>query len=151
MLRRSNKRSDKGSQIAELAAVLVAFFPLALITIVAANEAIQVYEIYSSLNQVAIVTARKLAIAYQQNPTNTVANPGTVLSNITFCNIVKSSSQFTSPTSTSGWNTSVTPATVTVVVSFKSGQYGCPNFPDPDPLQIGSNLTLTATASAPLQ
>lgn len=148
---RKNIRSQKGTQSAELAAVLAIFFPIVVLCAVAASEASQVYEIINVLNQTASSAARRLAIAYMANPASTMANPNSILSQITCLNIVQSPQQFSSPTSNTGWNMSSYPPTVTVVVSFKSGQYGCPVFPNPDPLQIGNNLTLTATASAPLQ
>jgi len=144
-------RSNKGSQCAELGAALTCFLPLLITCFCVAAETIQFFMINSGLQQVANTAARQLAIAYMTNPTTAMANPSSSFTGLTFLNIVTSTNQFSVPSGSSGWNTSNTPPTVTVVVTFKSGQNGCANFPNPDPLGIGTNFSLSASATALLE
>lgn len=138
-------RSHRGTQFAELGAALIMFLPVMMISVLVAAEAAEAYEIVGTLNQAANQAARALALSYSEDPTGTMANPNTILSQITCLNIVKSTQQFNT-----NWNTLSTPPMVTVTVTFKSGQYGCATFPNPDPLNIGQNFTLTATSFSPL-
>lgn len=150
-LRQGRRGRLQTGRIAELGAALILVLPIAITFLFVAVECTQIYLINSALNHAAAQAARKLAIGYGNDPAGTMANPSTVFSQIKFLNIVQSSSQFSVPTGTGGWNTSAFPPTVTVQVSFVSGKNGCPNLPNPDPLMLSSTLTMTATATSTLE
>lgn len=147
---RKRSRLRHGGSIAELAASLTILLPIIIVGAFVAIESAQVFMINAALNQSASWAARQVAIAYGSNPTATKANPTSIFRNIKFMNIVVSPQQFQIP-SQGGWNESSQPPSVTVVVSFKSGTYGCPTFPNPDPLGLGSNLTISARATCRLE
>ncbi|MDX2108440.1 MAG: hypothetical protein SFY67_18750 [Candidatus Melainabacteria bacterium] len=144
-------RMQSGVAIAEFGAALVILIPVVLTSALAAIVAFQAYMIHSALNQSATLAARRLAISYCLNPEYTMANTKAIFKNITNMQIVKSEDQFEVPTGNAGWNLDATPPTVTVVVTFKSGQYGCAAFPNPDPLKMGNSFKLTARATASLE
>lgn len=147
---RRRHHSPTGVSIAELAASLLILLPIVISTAFVAIESAQAFMINAALNHCASLAARQLAIAYGSNPSSTKANPNCVFDNIRFMNIVVSSQQFEVP-SQGGWNESGKPPSVTVLVTFRSGTYGCPSFPDPDLLGLGSNFTMTARATCRLE
>jgi hypothetical protein len=78
-----------------------------------------------------------------------MANPGPAFNQITYGNIVNNAQQFSIPTG--GWKPTSNPPTVTVQCTFQSDQHGCPHFPAPDPLNLGSNFTLVGQATYRLE
>jgi hypothetical protein len=138
-----------GYLTAELAAAICLFLPIVATICWVIFEASRACEILCVLNQTSATAARRLAIAYGQNPSGTIANPSTVFNQVTFGNIVNSSSQFSIPNG--GWQTTSNPPTVTVVCTYQSGQHGCPQFPAPDPLNLSSTFTLTGQATCKLE
>ncbi len=104
----------------------------------------------SSLNDAARNAARNLSIDYGQNPSiagNRSMEDTLVFDSIRINNIINSSSQFSDPT----FDTASSPPVVTVTVKYKGGTYGLPPFPNPDPLGLGKNFQVSATASYSLE
>jgi hypothetical protein len=106
----------------------------------------QVYMIKTTLDFAAQTAARRLAIAYGNDPVSAQAFPEKVFDTIRFSGIVASSDQFSIPAGTAGWNTTKNPSTVSVNVVFQGNKYGLPPFPTPDPLGLGQTFSLTSTA-----
>ena len=148
---RRRQRRRQGATIAELAASMVILLPLIIVAGFVAMEAAQIYMIKNALSHCASLASRRLAIQYGMDPTGTMANPDNVFSKITFLGVVNDKQQFQIPSGTSGWNPNANPPSVTVVVTFKGGQYGCPDFPSPDPLNLGKNISFSATSTARLE
>lgn len=140
------KRTQRGGSIAELAAAMVLLMPLIVITAFVVVEATEAYMINSALHQAALIAARKIAMAYGQNPTATKTNPSPYL-NITIGSMVKSPNQFAVDWSKEFAN----PPQVNVICTYTSGVNGCPRFPSPDPLNLGSAFQLQSRASARLE
>lgn len=149
-VKRFRSRS-KRARMAEFSAALMIMLPVAISFLFVAIEATQIFLINSALNFSAAQAARQLALSYGQNPAAAAASPSNVFSQIKFLNIVQSSNQFSIPTGAAGWNTAAYPPTVTVQVTFKSGQNGCPVLPNPDPLMLSSRMVMTATATSRLE
>ena len=146
-----HRRSTSGFAIPELAAALMLLLPLPIAICFVAAEAMQFCMIKSVLNRGAAVAARRLAIAYGTNAAGAIANPQDSFSNCRVANIIVDNQQFNVPPGTSGWNLYSKPPTVTVEVTFASGQYGLPTFPNPDPLGLGRNFSMTSSAKANLE
>lgn len=145
-------RQSKGHLIAELAVSLSILLPLYVTILYVSFEVNQAFAIYNGLSESARQAARQLAIAYNSNPTSAQSDNGqkAVFDQVRFTNIVNSSSQFSVPSGTSGWNTTATPGSVTVVCTYQSGNHGLEVFPNPDPLHLGSSFTLTAQSTCRL-
>lgn len=118
--------------------------PVTLIAGFVAFQVSQVFMIKVSLDYAAQTAARRLAIAYGQDPTMAMAFPEQIFENVKFLGIVKSADQFSIPAGSAGWNVSANPPTVTVVAVFQGGKYGLEKFPNPDPLNLGSNFSMTS-------
>lgn len=144
-----NSIRDKGSAIAELAAAIAIVLPLVVTVIYVAVEAAQAYTISNCLANSAQRAARQLAINYGQDSVSAMANTSQVFNQIQYLNIVNDASQFSIPSG--GWNTTTNPSTVTVIVTYHSNQHGCPPFPNPDPLQLGSSFVLSSRATSRLE
>lgn len=144
----SRHRSKKGDLVAELASAMVILVPIVAIFGYVAVEAQQAFTIYNALNQSAYIAARQLAIAYMQNPKNTMAYPSSII-NVQYLNLVNNTSQFSIPAN--GWKTSSNPPTVTVVCTYQSGLHGNPQFPNPDLLNLGPLFVLQSQATCRLE
>lgn len=144
-------KRNSGFAIAELAAALMLMLPLTIAVCFVAAEAMQFCMIKSVLNRGAAVAARRLAIAYGTNAAAAIADPQSSFSNCRVANIIVDDRQFNVPPGTAGWNLYSKPPTVTVEVTFASGQYGLPTFPNPDPLGLGRNFSITSSAKANLE
>lgn len=145
-----NGRKNTGVAIAETAASMSLLIPLIVMIAFVAVETTEAYMIQSALSQAARRAARNLAIAYGQDPTIAASRSeqdAVVFQNIRIPNFVNSNAQFDDPQ----WNTSLQPYTTTVTVHYLSGQYGLPVFPQPDPLNLGNNLVITATSTYRLE
>lgn len=125
--------------------------PLTIAVCFVAAEAMQVCMIKSVLNHGAAVAARRLAISYATNPVEAIANPENSFTNIRVANIIVADAQFSIPPGAAGWNLYSNPPTVTVEVTFRGGMHGLPSFPNPDPLGLGANFSVTSSAKANLQ
>jgi hypothetical protein len=145
------KRSRVGVGMAEFTAALTFLLPIIVISGFAAFQVAQVYMIKTTLDFAAQTAARKLAIAYGQDPTSAEAFPEKVFDKIRLVGIVASTDQFSVPSGTAGWNTTVNPPTVTVHVVFQGNKYGLPPFPNPDPLGLGESFSLKSSATYRLE
>ena len=146
-----HRRSASGFAIPELAAALMLLLPLTIAVCFVAAEAMQFCMIKSVLNRGAAVAARRLAIAYGTNAAAAIADPEDSFSTCRVANIIVDNRQFDVPPGTAGWNLYSKPPTVTVEVTFASGKYGLPTFPNPDPLGLGGNFSITSSAKANLE
>lgn len=144
-------RRRKGFAIAELAASLMLLLPLLVVVCYVAAEAMQLCMIKSVLNHGATVAARRLAIAYASDQGAAIANPENSFSNLRVNNVIVDNRQFSVPPGTAGWDLYSKPPTVCVEVTYSSGLYGLPQFPSPDPLNLGTNLVLKSSAKANLE
>jgi len=149
--RRVSSRLCSGTAIVELAAALMLLLPLTIVVCYVAAEAMQICMIKSVLNHGAAVAARRLAIAYASDPAAAIADPESSYANVRINNVIIDDRQFTIPPGTSGWDLYSKPPTVCVEVTFKGGLYGLPQFPNPDPLNLGANLVLKSSAKANLE
>lgn len=140
---------DRGSAVAELAAAIVLVLPITVTVIYVAIESAQAYTISTALAVSAERAARQVAIAYGHNRASAMADQSSIFNSVRFLNIVNSSEQFSIPAG--GWSTATNPPTVTVVVTFQSGQHGSPPFPNPDPLNLGSAFVLSSRATCRLE
>jgi hypothetical protein len=150
-MNRKTSRKNRGATIAEAGAALGLLLPLAFTLIFVVMEASYAYLIKESMAQGARQAARDLSIYYGQNgsaiASNRTLQDSMVFDKIRITNMIKSSSQFANPV----FQTTTEPLTVTVTCSYTGGQYGLPTFPNPDPLNLGSNITLSATSTYRLE
>ncbi len=158
MIRRGQRRTTPvrlkrsiGVAAVELSAAIMVLLPLLIIVCYVAAEAMQLCMIKSVLNRGAAVAARRLAIAYCSDGASAIANPESSFANVRVANVIIDDRQFTVPPGTSGWNLYSKPPTVCVEVTFRSNLYGLPQFPSPDPLNLGANLILKSSAKANLE
>ena len=143
-----------GSVLAEVTAGMLLLFPTIILAIYVVVELSQAMAISQAMNEGAYLAARALAVYYKSDPevVTTSSEQQTIFSSIRITNMINSNNQFTIPSGSSGWNTSGSPPTVTVVVKYLSGQGSpaLPTFPYPDPLHLGSTFTISGTATAAL-
>jgi len=124
--------------------------PIFIILVFAVLEASQACMIKEGLQQAARQAARSLAIAYGNNQGiagNRSQENSQVFDTIRIQSIVNSSNQFSDPV----WNQNSNPPTVTATCTYLSNQYGLPQFPAVDPLQLSSNFTLSSSATYRLE
>ena|SRR5262249_8069635 len=149
-MRHARHRRKQGVSIAEAAAALALLLPLLFLVIFVVLEASYAYLIKNSLAQAAREAARDLAVQYGQDPSiagsRTVQNTQ-VFDKIRINKIVADSTQFDDPVFATG----IEPSTVTVTVHYRSGQFGLPVFPNPDPLKLGANFPIDATSTYRLE
>ncbi len=144
-------RSKYGFAIVELSASLMLLLPLLVVVCYVAAEAMQLCMIKSVLNHTASIAARRLAIAYASDQTSAISDPESSFSSIRVNNVVIDNRQFSVPPGAAGWNLYSKPPTVCVEVTFSGGLYGLPQFPNPDPLNLGANIVLKSSAKANLE
>lgn len=143
-------RTKKGVAIAEAAASLSLLIPLVMLILFVTVETTYAYLIQSSLAQGARRAARNLAIAYGQNPavaSDRSLQDAMVIQYIRIPNFINDNEQFDDPV----FNTAMVPHTVSVTVHYRSGQYGLPVFPEPDPLNIANKIVITAESTYRLE
>ncbi len=146
----SRQRKMGGATLAETAASFVIMIPLIMTVLFVVLECSQAFLIKESLAQGARQAARDLAVVYGKNPavaSDRSLQDAMVFNNIRVTNIINASAQFATPT----FNTAGLPPTVTVTVSYTSGQNGLPVFPNPDPLRLGNSFQLNATSTYRLE
>jgi Flp pilus assembly protein TadG len=148
----TNSKRRLGSSLAETAATFAYVVPLFFLVLFIAIEASQVYGLSQALQQAARESARRLATTYAVDP-GIVANVGDQkkygFDPVRITGVINDSAQFTAtfnPDSKTG-----TMGSVTVTASYLSGQFGLPQFPQIDPLLLGRNLQLKATATYTLE
>jgi len=150
-------RGASGSVSAEFAAAVCLFTPVTILVIFACFEIMTAFLIQNALVHSAHVAAMALSKAYGGDASyaTSLDKQREVFQGIKFSNIVISPDQFSATfppiPSTADWTTPGNMPAVTVTCSYKGGQYGLPPFPSPDPLNLGSNFTLKAQATAYLE
>ena len=143
---RNGKRASRGQSLPECAAALSLLLPLALVIVFATLEASHAFVIQNSLTEAARQAARGLALAYADD-----ANVGAdrslqesmVFDSIRINKVIADSAQFADPE----FDTSVDPPVVSVSVQYTGGQYGLPQFPVYDPLNLGAAYQLSSSAT----
>jgi len=150
MLRKS--RRGKGAYLVETAAAVAFAVPLTVYALCVGVEASQVWGISAGLQQAAREAARSLATTFAVDPgiVSNASDQATygfqpVISSGTLTNVVGDPSQFSAVFNTT------TPASVTVTVTYASGKFGLLPFPQFDPLFLGSNYPMQATATYTLE
>lgn len=136
-------RKSRGTAIAEAAASMVIMIPLMVLLMFVTLEVSYACFVVSNLSQAAREGARALSIGYGGNPDisgDRGLQDSLVFDHIRIANIINDSAQFDNPV----FQTGAVPHTVTVTVHYKSGQYGLPIFPYPDPLNLGQQFPLQA-------
>ncbi len=149
-MNRIGRKRARGVSIAEAAASLTLLLPLMMTILFVVLEASYAYLIKTSLNEAAREAGRDLSVAYGQDASiagNRTLEDAQVFDTIRITNMVNNSAQFSEPV----WNTSSSPPTVTVGVTYTSGQYGLPTFPNPDPLGLSGQLTISASSTYRLE
>ena len=139
-------RNNQGAMIAEAGATMALMLPILIVVIFVGLEASYAYLIKSSLSEGAREAARSLAIDYGLDPaiaSSRSAQDAQVFNNIRINNIINNSQQFDNPV----FNTASNPPTVSVNVRYTSNQYGLPQFPNPDPLNLKNTLVIAGTAT----
>lgn len=144
------RNRKRGAAIVDTAAALTLLLPVAMLMIYVAVEVSYAYLIKASLAQGARQAARGLAVAYGQNPL--VANDRSlqesmVFDHIRLHNIISANEQFDNPV----FDTTASPHTVYVLVHYRGGQYGLPDFPNPDPLGIRGYVQLNSDSTYRLE
>lgn len=140
----------RGAAIAESAAALALLLPVLIMIMFVIMEVSYAYLIKNCMAEGAREAARHLAIAYGQD--RTVASDRTKQNTRSFdrvriTSMIASSTQFDSPV----FQSTADPPVVSVTVRYTSGQNGLPTFPNPDPLNLGSNFQISHTATYRLQ
>lgn len=155
--RRAVRSATGAAQIAEFAAALCVFLPIALCVALAAYEASMVLMVHGALDHCAHSAAIVLSRAYASD-TSVATNQSSqqqYLKTITFTNIVISPSQFQvkfpPAPDTASWSTNGNAPLVYVTCSFTGGQYGLPAFPSFDPLHLLQGYTVTGSGEAYLE
>ena len=141
----SRNRSSRGLTLVECTSAMALFIPVTVLLTFVTIEATKAYEISRDLQLAAGLAARALA---HSGSTTTAQQQDTILSNVRISNTVVDPSQFYKVQ----WNKSNDPPTVTVCVQSKStGSRQPQTFPNPDPLNLGSQFNMTSSATYRLQ
>ena len=156
--KRTNRRKTFGAVSAEFAATIALILPVVLLVLFACYEAVIACMIYNALNHSAHTAAMALARAYGSDVTcaKSLSKQQVVLDDIKFANMVVSPEQFSvkfpeSPVTSKWTDNSGNLPTVSVTCRYAGGKYGLATFPNPDPLHLGRQFSLEATATAYLE
>lgn len=147
---RANRSSrEKGFSLVEFAASLALFLPVLIAVLYVTLEASYGYTIKANLDASVRKAARALSIEYGKNPTITTDSTaqGTIFDTCKINNFVNDKAQFSTPT----FDTTTPPGTVTLTVTYTSGSYGLPTFPNPDPLNLGPTFVIKSTSTYSLE
>ncbi len=148
----TNFSRRSGTTLVETAATMTLVIPLLFLVLFTAIEASQGYGIWQALQQGARESARRLATTYAVDPgivSNTVDQAKYGFDPVRINQIINDSSQFSATFNSGSANT--TPASVTVTATYSAGQFGLPQFPQIDPLHLGRNHQLAASATYRLE
>jgi hypothetical protein len=159
MRRQQQTSRSTGAYTVETAVSMVILIPLLITIVFVGIEACKGIAIMQALEQGARQAAHNLAVAYADHPT-IVSNPSEQrtygFDPVRIHGVIESSAQFDPPTwknvpgAPGNPTTTIDPAspqTVSVTVSYTSGQNGVPAFPDIDPLHWAPNFNLKATST----
>ena len=139
-----------GSSLVETAVTIVFVVPLTFWVLFIAVEASQVYGISQALQQGAREAARRIATTYAVDPGivgNSADQNKYGFDPVRINGVINDSSQFTATFTPDVSN----PTSVTVTTVYASGKFGLSKFPDTDPLFLGPNYQIKATATYTLE
>ena len=147
----------RGSSLVEFSAIAAFMIPVIIVILFAAIEGCRYVAILQGLDQGARQAARNLAVAYASNHgivNDTSAQSTYGFGPVNIPGVINDPGQFDAPVwdnvpgATNEVLDATIPQSVTVVVTYKSaGTHTLPNFPDIDPLHLGSNLKLQQSAT----
>lgn len=135
-----------GFTLAETVGTMSLMIPLIIGCFMAFVEVSQAFSLRQDLSQAARQAAYDMAVAYEKTPfvlTSRGSQNTLVYNGIRKSNVINSSQQFDDAV----FDLSDTPGSVTVTVHYQSGQHNLPTFPTFDPLNIGANFPLQASAT----
>jgi Flp pilus assembly protein TadG len=141
------RSNNKALSLIECVAAIAVMVPIMIGCCMAIQEVSQAYQIKQGLAQAARQAARDMAAAYAQSKQ---IDGSREVQNSFVYNKVKVPGAVTHPTQfdTAVFETSVDPKVVSVTVHYKSnGSTELPAFPTFDPINLGSNFDLNATAT----
>ncbi len=143
------RHRNQCGMLSEAVSSLALFIPLLVIIIMVTIQATQAYLIAKNMSRAAQIAARTLAEEYQSNSqiaTDTSAQQA-ILDNIRIPQMVSSNQQFNIPST--GWQTTVDPKTVTVVVTYIPGvgSPANPPYPNPNILNMSSLFKISADST----
>lgn len=136
---------SKGFTLAETAGAMTVMIPVIVAIFMAFTEVAQAFAIRQDLSQAAREAAYDMAVAYEKSSfvaANRSAQDA-VYSGIRKANVINANQQFDDAVFDFG----STPGSVSVTVHYTSNQNGLPAFPTFDPLNLGANFPLQATAT----
>ncbi|MDZ4834601.1 MAG: hypothetical protein SGJ27_12555 [Candidatus Melainabacteria bacterium] len=142
-------RRNQSGMLTEAVSSLLMFIPLLVVVILVTIQATQAYLIAKNMSRAAQIAARSLAEEYKSNSklaTDSSAQQE-IFDNIRIPQMVSSNQQFAIPKN--GWQTTVEPKTVTVVVTYISG-VGTPvnpPYPNPNILNLSSAFRISADST----
>lgn len=143
------KLRNSHGMLAEAVSALALLLPLIVLIIFVAIQGSNAYVIARHMNQGAQIAARSLAEEYLVNKDieNDTSAQQAIFSEIRLKDMISANSQFSIPAN--GWQTQNDPKTVTVVCTYIPGVGNPPNpsFPNPDILGLGSNFTISMSAT----
>lgn len=146
-------RTCKGAAVAEAVATIAIFVPIIVLIVLVTIQSSIACIISTKMSHGAHLAARALAAQY--GTTQSIAVDGaqqqTILTNVRIANYVADNSQF--ELSSSSWQTTAVPPTVTVTCTYVPG-VGTPPlspFPTFDPLGLGGFFRIKSSATCRLQ
>lgn len=137
---------SNGFTLAETVGTMSLMIPLIVGCFMAFVEVSQAFSLRQDLSQAARQAAYDMAVAYEKTPfvaTSRSSQNTLVYNGIRKNNVINSSQQFDDAV----FDLSDTPGSVTVTVHYQSGQHNLPIFPTFDPLNLGANFPLQASAT----
>lgn len=132
--------------LAETVGSMSLMIPIIIGCFMAFVEVSQAFSLRQDLSQAARQAAYDMAVAYEKTPfvaNSRSSQDSLVYNGIRKSNVINNSQQFDN----AEFDLSTTPGNVTVTVHYQSGQHGLPAFPTFDPLNIGANFPLQASAT----
>lgn len=152
--KKQTKRRSSGAVLVEAVVSTCILLPIIILTIWAWLEISYAYIIGMNMTEAANLASRALAAEYFRDPSvaRDLAKQNRVLSRIRIDNMVSSNAQFTIPEG--GWQIKKAifsaPESVTVICTYmpEEGDPPLPKFPNPDPLNLRSQVNISSSATA---
>ena len=143
------RRSTRGITLTEAVAAMAVMIPILTSSALVVSEVTHAYVIKQGLQQCAREAARSMAAMAEE--TSMIQNSRSLQNSLVFdavrqMNIVNASAQFDN----ASFDMAASPPTVTVNVHYTSNQNGLPQFPLFDPLNLGPNFKIDASATYPI-
>jgi archaellum component FlaG (FlaF/FlaG flagellin family) len=142
-------RRNQSGMLTEAISSLMMFIPLLVVVILVTIQATQAYLIAKNMSRAAQIAARSLAEEYKSNSqiVSDSSAQQAIFNDIRIPQMVSSNQQFYIPPT--GWQTTVEPKTVTVVVTYISGvgSPANPAYPNPNILNLSSAFRISADST----